>query len=194
MTAVRPTTVQGGVRTYLRRTPVQRIRQGWATRRLGTVGPEAFVDRGVEFLRHPERIHLGANTIVKEGARLCPTNPSAEIAIGDWTTIGYHTHLFAASGIVIGDNCLIAPFCYLVDSNHGIARGTLIREQPMPTAPITIGSDVWLGAYAVVLPGVEIADGAVVAAGAVVTKAVPAGCIVAGNPARVVSERTELSG
>jgi acetyltransferase-like isoleucine patch superfamily enzyme len=147
------------------------------------------VEKGVAFLRHPEAISLGANTIVKSGARICPTNAAAAVEIGDWTTVGYHTHIFATSTITIGSNCLIAPFCYLVDANHGTQRDELIRTQMMEVAPITIGDDVWLGAGVFVLAGVTIGTGAVVAAGSVVSKDVPEYSIAAGNPAVPVSER-----
>ena len=181
--------IPGGVRANLRRTPAQRLRQRWATRSLGACGDEAFVEKGAEFLRHPEAIRLGANTIVKSGARICPTNPAAAVEIGDWTTVGYHTHIFATSTITIGSNCLIAPFCYLVDANHGIRRDQLIRTQMMEVAPITIAEDVWLGAGVFVLAGVTINTGAVVAAGSVVSRDIPEYVIAAGNPAVPVSER-----
>jgi len=59
-------------------------------------------------------------------------------------------------------------------------------------APITIGSDVFVGARATLLPGVEVGDRCVVAAGAVVTKSVPAGSVVGGNPARIIGRYDEL--
>ena len=109
--------------------------------------------------------------------------------IGKWTTIGYHTHLFATSTITIGDNCLIAPFCYLVDANHSIRRNSLIREQEMSAAPITIEDDVWMGTGAVILKGITVGQGAVISAGAIVAEDVPPYAIVGGNPAKVIDER-----
>ena len=182
--------VPGSVRAHLERTPAQRVRQWWMTRHLGSVGEGAFVEARVEFLRHPANIRLGAQTIVKSGARLCPANASATIEVGDWTTIGYHSHLFATSGITIGRDCLIAPFCYFVDADHGTERGALIREQPMATAPIVVGDDVWVGAGAVVLAGTTIGTGAVIAAGSVVKGVVEPYTVVAGAPARQISERS----
>lgn len=179
----------GGVRRYLRRTLRQRCRQFWTLRGVATAGAGVFVEDDVHVMRHPERLHLGAQVILKAGARICPTNPDARIQIGDWTTIGYQTFLFATTSITVGANCLIAPFCYVVDANHGIRRGMLIREQDMSAAPITIGDDVWLGTGAIVLKGVTIGPGAVVGAGAVVTGDIPAYAIAAGNPAVVVDER-----
>lgn len=180
---------ESGVRKHLRRSLWQRINQAMVLRGIGRCGSGVFVERNVRLLRHPEKIEIGENVIVKEGARLCPTNEGSSIRIGDWTTIGYHTFIFATSGVEIGANCLIAPFCYLVDANHGIRRDELIREQMMSAAPIIIGDDVWLGAGVTVLKGVRIGRGAVVAAGSVVSEDVPEYTIVSGNPAVVTGAR-----
>lgn len=181
--------VEGGVRKYLRRTPIQRWRQWLCTRNLGSRGEGLFVDPNVQFMRHPEKMRLGDHVIVKEGARLCATNPEASIQIGDWTTIGYHTFLFASSGIKIGANCLIAPFCYFVDANHGIRAGELIREQPLSAEPIVVGDDVWVGTGATILRGVNIGSGAVIGAGAVVRENVPENAIVSGAKSEIVDHR-----
>jgi acetyltransferase-like isoleucine patch superfamily enzyme len=121
--------------------------------------------------------------------RLCPTNLAASIEIGEWTTVGAHTFIYASVGISIGNHCLIAPFCYFVDSDHGFAAGRLIREQPMSAEPIRIEDDVWLGTGVVVTRGVTIHRGAVVGARAVVMEDVPANGVAVGNPARVVKYR-----
>ena len=86
-------------------------------------------------------------------------------------------------GISIGDNCLIGHNVVLATLNHDLRPE---KRADMHPAPIRIGKSVWIGANATVLPGVSIGDGAVVAAGAVVTKDVPANTIVGGVPARVI--------
>ncbi|MCB1226524.1 MAG: acyltransferase [Verrucomicrobiales bacterium] len=158
-------------------------------RGIGSAGEGLYLERNVRLLRHPQNVDLGSWVIVKEGARLCPANRQARIRIGDWTTIGYHTYVFATAGVEIGANCLIAPFCYLVDSNHGVRRDQLIREQPMSASPIVIEEDVWLGAGVTVLKGVKIGRGAVVGAGSVVSTDVPAYAIASGNPLQITGER-----
>jgi acetyltransferase-like isoleucine patch superfamily enzyme len=180
---------EGGVRKYLNRSPLQRIRQLVLTRNIKAIGADVFVEKNVQFLRHPEKMSVGAMVIIKEGARLCVTKPDASLTIGDWTTIGYHTFIFANSSIEIGKNCLIAPFCYLVDTNHGFREGQLIREQPMSSSPIRLGDDVWLGAGVTVLRGVSIGAGAVVGAGSVVSEDIEENAIVSGNPAVVTDYR-----
>jgi acetyltransferase-like isoleucine patch superfamily enzyme len=183
------TKIDGGVRRYLGHSWRDRLRGARWRRVLGACGGDVHFEPDVQFLRHPERVSIGSHVIVKEGARVCPTNPQASIAVGDWTTIGYHTFVFASLSISIGRDCLIAPFCYLVDANHGIARDRLIRDQPLSAEPIRIEDDVWLGVGAVVLKGVTIGQGAVIGAQAVVTADVPPYAIVAGNPAQVVGHR-----
>lgn len=86
-------------------------------------------------------------------------------------------------GIVIGDDCLLGHNTVLATLNHDIDPS---HRADMHPAPIIIGRNVWIGANVTVLPGVTIGDDAVVAAGSVVTKAVPARSVVVGSPARVV--------
>lgn len=86
-------------------------------------------------------------------------------------------------GITIGDDALIGPRVVMATLNHDLDPA---RRRDMHPAPIVIGNNVWVGASATVLPGVTIGDNAVVAAGAVVTKDVPADTVVGGVPARVL--------
>ncbi|MBP7556167.1 MAG: acyltransferase [Chitinophagaceae bacterium] len=109
--------------------------------------------------------------------------------MGKRTTIGYHTFIFASEAIVIGDDCLIAPFVYIVDSNHGIDRSLKINQQPNETAPVKIGNDVWIASNVTILKGVTIGDGAVIAANSVVNKNVLPYEIVGGSPAKKIGER-----
>jgi acetyltransferase-like isoleucine patch superfamily enzyme len=91
-------------------------------------------------------------------------------------------------GIMIGDDALIGQRVTLATLNHGIQPSDRVSLYP---APITIGNKVWLGAGAVVLPGVSIGDNAVIAAGAVVTKDVSANTVVGGVPAKVIKNIQE---
>ncbi|MFJ7750921.1 DapH/DapD/GlmU-related protein [Arthrobacter sp. NPDC097144] len=86
-------------------------------------------------------------------------------------------------GISIGDGCLIGHNAVLATLNHDLSPS---RRADMHPAPVTLGRNVWLGSNVTVLPGVTIGDDAVVAAGAVVTKDVPARSVVVGSPARVI--------
>ncbi len=158
--------------------------------RLAHCGERVFIDKHVEILRYLERITLGDFVAVKEGAHICACNAKATIRIGANTTIGYYSFVFASERIEIGNNCLIAPFVYIVDSDHGIERELLINQQANITSPIEIGDDVWVGTGAKILKGVKIGTGAVIAAGAVVKENVSPYQIVGGIPAKVIGERT----
>ena len=88
-------------------------------------------------------------------------------------------------GIWIGDRTLVGHNCIFTTLNHGTEPE---RRGDMLPAPIHIGSDVWFGARVTVVPGITIGDGAIIGAGSVVTKDVPARTVVAGVPARVIRE------
>lgn len=88
------------------------------------------------------------------------------------------------SGIEIHKDVLFAPGVKLISSNHDSTK----ERNPINSDPIEIKSNVWLGTNSVVLPGVQIGENSIVAAGAVVTKSVPANKIVAGVPARIISD------
>lgn len=142
-----------------------------------------------QLLRYPGNIRLGADVVVKSGAHICPCHPQATISIGERSTIGFHTFLYASERITIGSDCMIAPFVYIVDSNHGTSLHARMNRQPNTTAPVSIGSDVWIGAHAVILAGTSIGDGAVIAAGSVVSGIVEPETIVGGVPARNLAKR-----
>jgi len=137
---------------------------------------------------------IGAHTILdlQNDPLLDPAVPSI-LRIGRHTGINEFNNIRAANGeIVIGDDCLISQFVSIIAANHSTAREMPIREQPadLTRNTIRIGNDVWIGAHAVILPGVRIGTGAVVAAGAIVTKEVPEYAVVAGVPAEIKRYRT----
>ena len=86
-------------------------------------------------------------------------------------------------GIEIGDGCLIGHQVVLATLNHDLIPS---RRAGMYPAPIKLGKNVWIGAHATVLAGVNVGDNAVIAAGAVVVKDVPANAVVCGVPAKVI--------
>ena len=157
--------------------------------KLEKCGNAIFFEKNVKLMRFPENISLGDELVIKEGSRICSCNKNAKISIGKKTTVGYHSFIFASEKISIGENCLIAPFTYIVDSNHEIKKGLNINSQNNATDSIKIGNDVWLGAGSKILAGVTIEDGAVIAAGAIVKSDVKANQIVGGIPAKVIGER-----
>ena len=88
-------------------------------------------------------------------------------------------------GITIGDDVLVGHNCVIATLNHAMAPA---RRGDMIPAPVRIGNRVWIGANVTILQGVEIGDGAVIAAGAVVNRDVPPRTVAAGVPARIIRE------
>ena len=114
------------------------------------------------------------------------------LAIGEDSFIGRNTFIGVYDPIIIGSFVQIAAYCYLVSQNHGYLRRDIpMKHQEFVAGPITIEDDVWLGTHVVVLPDVTIARGAIVAAGSIVTKDIPAYEIWGGVPARFIKHRPE---
>ena len=86
-----------------------------------------------------------------------------------------------------GDNVLIGPGCYFHTAGHPIDPDQR-KQWLVYTNPITVGNNVWFGAGVHVLPGVTIGDNAVIGAGSIVTKDIPADCVAVGNPCKVVKK------
>ncbi|MGN0107074.1 MAG: DapH/DapD/GlmU-related protein [Hominilimicola sp.] len=91
-------------------------------------------------------------------------------------------------GITIGSGCVIGHNVVIATLNHDLCP---MRRRSLIPSPVKIGCNVWIGSNATVLPGVTIGDGAVIGAGAVVTKDVPDGMVVVGNPARIIKSVNE---
>ncbi len=147
---------------------------------------------------HPESIVVGARTHVR--GELLTFWDEGRIRIGDWCYVGDGSRLWSQASIEIGNYVLISHHVDIHDTNsHPLGweerRGDIERVlggkkyQPLLSvkkAPIVIEDDVWIGFKASIFKGVHIGRGAIVAAASVVTRDVPAGNIVAGNPARVI--------
>lgn len=116
------------------------------------------------------------------------TDFGKNITVGKDVFINACCHFQDHGGITIGDGCQIGHNVVFATLNHGIAPS--LRHITYP-APITLGKNVWIGSNSTIVPGVAIGDNAIVAAGSVVTKDVPANVIVGGVPARTIRHITE---
>lgn len=106
------------------------------------------------------------------------------IHVGDNFHADYNCTMLDLAEIRIGDNCLIGPNVGIYTAGHRLEpEGRVLDVYGLP---ITIGDDVWIGGHSTILPGVTIGDGAVIAAGAVVTKDVSPRTLVGGNPAKLI--------
>jgi maltose O-acetyltransferase len=117
---------------------------------------------------------------------LQPRDANAVVAIGDGNAFSNNVSMVANELITIGDGCQIGELVSIYDCDfHEINPATRNRSAGL-TRPVLIGNNVWLGSRVIVLKGVTIGDNSVVAAASVVTKSIPANCIAAGNPAKVI--------
>ncbi|WP_437998785.1 DapH/DapD/GlmU-related protein [Sorangium sp. So ce185] len=114
------------------------------------------------------------------------TDQGVNIRVGKNVFINQCCHLMDIGGIEIGDDVMLGPKVNLITSYHPVERAE--RRARALAKPIVLKKNVWISAAATILAGVTIGEDAVVAAGAVVTHDVPARCVVAGVPARVIRE------
>lgn len=114
------------------------------------------------------------------------------VRLGDRVEINNFSIINGTGGVYIGDDTLVGPGVRIISYQHRFVAGQTIQSQPTECKPISIGRDCWIGANAVILAGVNVGDGAVVAAGAVVIRDVPAGAVVAGVPAVVRKMRLKM--
>lgn len=144
------------------------------------------------FCTWPHRVSIGADCNLEHDIYFKHDGiygDGKSILVGDRVFIGACCEFNIRVKIQIGSDCLIASGCRFIDHDHGIGLDKLMREQAGPEAPIRIGANVWIGVNAVILKGVTIGDGAIVAAGAVVTKSIPQNEIWAGVPAKKIGSR-----
>lgn len=132
----------------------------------GSIGDNVIISDGIEF-GEPEKIFLGSDIYIGPGASF-------------WAT----------GGLKIDDNVIFGPKVTIHTSNHRYeGADSLPYDGVTILRPVRICANVWVGANSLIAPGVKINEGAVIAMGAVVTKEVPAGAIVGGNPAKILKYR-----
>lgn len=134
-----------------------------------------------------ELFGTGGDTVWMQPPFFC--DYGSNIHLGNRVFFNFNCVVLDVAEVRIGDFTLFAPGAQVLTATHPM--GAELRRTREFAKPITIGSDVWVGAGALILPGVTIGDRTVIGAGSVVTKDVPAGVLAVGNPARVVREITE---
>ncbi len=160
--------------------------------------------RNARIIRYPwyfrgrKKISIGRGFSAGVGLRVDAFSNDHDviIRIGDNVQVNDYVHIGGIMYVSIGSDTLIASKVFISDHNHGQfsvgdincgpSRAPLTR--PLSAKPVSIGKNVWIGESVCVLPGVAIGDGAVIGAGSVVTTNIPACCVAAGNPARVIRE------
>ena len=149
-------------------------------------GKHSVIHRSARMDTPPYRVFsLGDYSVIESFA--CINNAVGDVIIGDHTRVGLHNTIIGP--VEIGSHVNLAQGITVTALNHNFSDANKrIDEQGVSTNPVTIEDDVWIGANAVILPGVTIGEHCVVAAGAIVTKDVPPHSLVAGVPAKVIKK------
>jgi acetyltransferase-like isoleucine patch superfamily enzyme len=170
----------------VRRLGPELARGAAARRHLAHGGTRLRLGPGVRWRLNNARIELGRGVFLRRDVKIAVSGARGENAllrIGDRVGIGDRSEIHCGREVTIGDGSLLAWGVTVMDrSYHSIGPGP---EQP---EPVRIGARVWVGCQSLILPGVELGDGSVVAAGSVVTRSVAPRTLVGGNPARVLRE------
>ena len=126
-----------------------------------------------------------------EGAVLRPPlycDYGYNVHIGGGVFVNFGCIFLDVVRIDVGDGCQIGPYVQIVTADH--PRDPALRKQGLESGkPVSIGRNVWIGAGAILLPGVTVGDDAIIGAGSIVTRDVLSGVTVVGNPARALHDR-----
>lgn len=175
----------------------------------GSIGRDVSFGRNV-FIQFPERVEIGNGVTFGNNIEINNSRDSF-LRIGDYSIIGSYSSIkVAKSGsleigartrinkfnvidcnnfIKIGDNVMTAAFCHVLDSNHGMKRYLLIRDQDKKNKETIVGDDVWIGSKVTILAGSKINNGVVIGANAVVRGELDTYGIYAGIPCKKIKER-----
>jgi acetyltransferase-like isoleucine patch superfamily enzyme len=160
-----------------------------------TVGKNVWLDGDMPYVYGDGEIVLGDEVRIGNRSTMIvglKVYPDAKLEIGSHSTLGYMNLISVARSVRIGNHCLFAGEVKIMDNNsHSLdfeARRRHAQLEPSDVAPVVIEDDVWIGTNCIVLKGVTIGRGAVIAAGAVVTRNVPPYTVAGGNPARVIKQ------
>lgn len=135
-------------------------------------------------------ISIGKKCLLKQGVFFAASK-NARIKIGDKVSLQTGTHLVAVYGIEIGNCCRIAEYVSIRDQNHNYEDiNTPIMEQGFVGSPVVLEENVWVGRGAIIMPGVRLGEGCIVAANSVVNKSFPPNSIIGGIPAKLIKKRT----
>ena len=146
---------------------IYHLRSRLLTSFINSCGDNVYIGPKVS-IRGYKNIHVGSNVRILKGCRI----------IGN-------------GGLTVGSNVRFAPESVILTRNHNYHGDGLPYDETFINEPIAIGDNVWIGTRVIILPGVNIADGAIVGAGSVVTKSIPELSIVGGNPAKILGFRNE---
>lgn len=130
--------------------------------------------------------HCGSDVVIKRRAYF---GSGANIRLGDRSQLGHGSRI--DHDVEIGNDVMMGPDVVIMSISHETEHPgvPMIRQGAVQRRAVRIGNDVWIGTRAIILPGVQVGDGAIIGAGSVVTRDVPVLAVVGGVPARVIKYR-----
>ena len=166
----------------------RRIRHACATQKhrmtVGSMGPGSKVMHSVHFME-PKQVHIGANCLIWSGVGTTADDDCAKLTLADKVQINVNVALDVTGPLSVGENTLISEDAVIYTHDHGLDP----KSKPKVYGK-QIGAHAWIGMRAIILPNcTRIGDWAVIGAGAVVSRDVPDGAIVAGSPGKIVGWR-----
>lgn len=162
------------------------IRFWFVSWRFEKTGKRCGIEPGVR-IRGECKIILGDRVMLRRGVFI---GGDGCLIVGSNTAINEQVNIAVTESVTIGSNCMLASRVYILDVDHAYTRRDIpIAKQGYKKEAVVIGDDVWIGAQAVILRGVNIGTGAIVAANSVVTHDVEPYTIVGGVPAKIIKTR-----
>jgi len=132
---------------------------------------------------------IGTHVVIKKNAQILAPK---RLTLGDYVYIGPEAYFQCNGEVTIRRGSILGPRVKLYSSSHNFHGAEFLPyDAKLIRKPIDIGENVWVGGDVIVLPGVEIGEGCIVGAGAVVTKSFPRCTVIGGNPARAIGQRDE---
>lgn len=175
------------VRLFTRGVPrlIQRLMAPFWRLVLSGMGEGSYIELGV-WVQLPSQVWIGRRCRLLSGVRLTSESDTGKLILGDDVYINRDVRLDHTGGLTLRSGAKVSEGAIVFTHRYRPEW-----ELGWTACPLTVGEDAWIGARALILPGVRsIGDGAVVGAGAVVTKDVPPLTVVAGNPARPIKTRS----
>lgn len=143
------------------------------------------IEHSVKMLsRESGKIQLGRRVVISELSKL--SSSSGVLEIGDGSFLNRNVLIACHERISIGKGCLFGPNCCIYDHNHKVIKGRTCGNE-YKTAPVAIGDNCWLGANVVVLKGVTIGEGSIIAAGCIISEDIPPFSMVTSERRNVVT-------
>ena len=148
-------------------------------------------------LRNPQYVSVGSNNIFLRNTAITATpsisGHSPSVVIGNNCHFGIRNHITCINSITIGDNLLTGAYVLISDNSHGTTEKGMLDKAPfdrplVSKGAVQIGNNVWLGDKVSILADVHIGDNVIIGANSVVTKDIPANCVAAGIPAKVIKQ------